>query len=176
MPFDLEQFKKAQMTGAMDDHFTPPPADVYKAKILDFSGSESQGKKDPTKTYTFMEITWELEDPTGKVKAATGLDSTRATQKLSLDMSPSGQILNGTGKNIGLGALRTALGQNDPKKPWGPSMLIGAKATIKVEIEKFTRRDGGDGQKAIVTSVAPYNAPVGGGAAASAMPSRPSAH
>ena len=51
--------------------------------------------------------------------------------------------------------------------------VSSAKATIKVELEKFQRKDGGDGQKAKVTSVAPYTP--GAVAGASAMPSRPGA-
>jgi hypothetical protein len=39
----------------------------------------------------------------------------------------------GTGKNIQLGRVRAALGQNDENKPWKFSMLVGAAAKIKVE-------------------------------------------
>jgi hypothetical protein len=175
--FDLDVFKNAAIQGAMEDHFTPPPADVYGARIVDFNVTQSPGKKDATKTYTFLKIVWGLEDPTGKVKEATGQDEARAGQDIGLDLTPDGKLAIGKGKNIGLGALRTALGQNAEGKPWAPSMLVNAKAKVKVELEKFTRRDGGDGQKAIVTSVTSYNSPASGAGAArpSAMPSRPAA-
>ena len=177
MPFDIEKFKQAQVTAAFDDHFTPAPAGEYGARIASWDVTQSQGKKDPSKTYTFLKVEWGLEDPTGSIEAVTGQDESRAYQDISLDMTDDGKnLLAGTGKNIGLGALRTALGQNDPKKAWAPSMLDGAKARVKVEQEKFQRRDGGDGLKAVVASVTAYAAASGAGRAApSAMPSRPGA-
>jgi hypothetical protein len=175
--FNLDAFKNATFSGAMETHFTPPPADLYKGSILEIDLSQNQGKKDPSKMVSVLKLTWELEDPTGKVKEITGQDSSRAYQDVFLDLGPDGKLLGGKGRNIGLGALREAIGQNADGKPWAPSMLVGAKATIKVEIEKFQRKDGGDGQKATVASVSAYNLPgpaAGvGGQKASAMPSRP---
>jgi hypothetical protein len=175
MPFNLEAFKAASVTAAFDTTFTPTPPGVYKAEIVDFNVTPQQGSREDNKdtTYYFMEVKWKLEDPQGAIKKVTGLDVNNATQKFSLDLTPEGKIDGAKGKNTKLGALREALKQNDATKPWAPQMLVGAKATVGTFIDKFNNKTGGDVQRAMVSSVAPYNAPNGAASTASAMPSRP---
>lgn len=61
-------------------------------------------------------------------------------QTLWLDTTESGGLDFGKGKNVGLGRLREALGQNAPGKPWAPGMLVGGVAKVKVS-HSIDKRD-----------------------------------
>lgn len=175
--FDIEQFKNTKLSGAFATEFTPPPADTYKAEISNLNAYQTEGKQAHNQgvKYTTLEVIYTLEDPQGKLKAL-GLEKATAKQKLRLDLVDPNDIKKGlqqgTNKNLDMGRLQKALGLSDVKD-WTPGMLLGKKATVKTIIEKNTN-DKGDWQQAIVTEVAPYNAPVGQSAsAAQGMPSRP---
>jgi hypothetical protein len=81
-----------------------------------------------------MEISWEVTDD--KIKKLTGIDHPIAKQSIWLDLTSEGQLDKGPGKNVALGALREAVGQNKPGKAWAPSHLNNAVATILVKGEK----------------------------------------
>lgn len=53
-------------------------------------------------------------------------------QTIWLDISGSGGLDTSKGKNVGLGKLRDALGQNREGQPWSPGMLVGQVALIRV--------------------------------------------
>ena len=53
-------------------------------------------------------------------------------QTIWLDLTESGSLDFGKGRNVGLGRLRDALGQNETGKPWQPGMMVGGVAKIKV--------------------------------------------
>jgi hypothetical protein len=55
------------------------------------------------------------------------------SQSLMLDMTESGALAVGTNKNVNLGRLREALGQNVSGRPWSPNMLQGQVARISVK-------------------------------------------
>ena len=78
-----------------------------------------------------MNVTWEIDDPA----LAERLERDRLTSRQSvfLDMGPDKKLETGKNKNIGLGRLREAVGQNTPGQPWAPSMLEGAAGRITVE-------------------------------------------
>lgn len=59
------------------------------------------------------------------IKAALGRDKVTARMSIWLDVNDSGQIDAGKGKNVGLGQLRAALGQND-EAGWTFARLPGA--------------------------------------------------
>lgn len=132
MSFDADTFLQSQITDALDTKRIPVPVGEYTASIKSVGGREGKSKKGDT--FTMMSIVWEVDDPTGEVAKATGRDkSITTTQDIFLDLNPSGGIATGTGKNIGLGRLREAVGQNTKGEPWSPTMLIGAVAKIKVD-------------------------------------------
>lgn len=53
-------------------------------------------------------------------------------QSLMLDLTPAGGLDFGKGKNVGLGRLREAVGQNQPGKPWSMKMLEGQQLIVAV--------------------------------------------
>jgi len=58
------------------------------------------------------------------VKQKLGRDKVTVRLRLNLDLDATGRLEVGANKNIGLGQLRDALGQNKPG--WSPQMLLGA--------------------------------------------------
>lgn len=58
------------------------------------------------------------------VKQRLGREKVTVRLRLNLDLNPSGQLEVGPNKNVGLGQLRDALGQNKPG--WSPAQLLGA--------------------------------------------------
>lgn len=77
-----------------------------------------------------MDVTWGIDDP--QVKAVTGLDESTVRQSIWLDITESGGLDVAKGKNVGLGRLREAVGQNTAGRPWAPSNLVGQPARVKV--------------------------------------------
>jgi hypothetical protein len=107
------------------------PAGEYTAVIEDLELDQFQGKKDPSKLYTKLAVKWSIDD--AAVKERLGRDKVTVSQQLFLDIGPNG-LDNGRGKNVSLGRLREAVGQNGPGA-WTPAMLKGTVARVKVEHE-----------------------------------------
>lgn len=59
-----------------------------------------------------------------KVKAKLGRDKVTARMRINLDFDGDGKLTNGPNRNVALGQLRDALGQNKPG--WTPAQLLGA--------------------------------------------------
>jgi hypothetical protein len=127
--FNPETFLNTVEVGANSTSFEPIPDGEYLAHIP-FDDSSLKPRV-TNKGQLVLDITWELLDEALKAK----LDRTKVTvrQSLFIDQTPQGTIDRSKGKNVQLGRLREALGQNDPLKPWQPSDLRGAgPAKIKV--------------------------------------------
>lgn len=59
-----------------------------------------------------------------RVKQAVGRDQVKVRMRINLDLNAAGGLDTGKNKNVALGALRDALGQNTPG--WTPQKLLGA--------------------------------------------------
>ena len=77
-----------------------------------------------------LDVTWAVDDET--TRQETGMAEPTVRQTIWLDLNESGSLDFGKGRNVGLGRLRDALGQNVSGKPWAPGMLVGGVAKIKV--------------------------------------------
>ena len=86
-----------------------------------------------------LDVTWAVDDET--TRQETGMAEPTVRQTIWLDLNESGSLDFGKGRNVGLGRLRDALGQNVSGKPWAPGMLIGGVANIKVA-HSIDKRDG----------------------------------
>lgn len=133
MQFDADVFMQTAVTGASSTRVEQPDPGEYTAQVDKLDFDSFQGKKDPTKTYNKLSVTWEITDES--VKATLGRDKVTVRQDMFLDLTESGSLDMGKGKNVSLGRLREAVGQNDPSRPWSPTMLQGAMARVKVEHE-----------------------------------------
>ena len=124
-----ETFLNATTTEATSTEYAAIPENEYNAVVHKI---DLRTPKDSV----ILEIHWALdapgvEDAEGKV----------ARMSIFLDTTADGQLAVGKGKNVKLGRVRTALGQNEAGTPWAPSMMMGAVARIKV-----TNSAGKDGQ------------------------------
>lgn len=68
-----------------------------------------------------------------EVRQETGMNEPTIKYTVWLDITESGGLDFGKGKNVALGRLREACEQNVPGKPWSPASLIGSvvRGTIK---------------------------------------------
>ena len=66
------------------------------------------------------------------VRDLLGLDEPTCRQTVWLDIGEQGQLEFGVNKNVALGKLREAFGQNDGK-PWSPLMMMGQPAIVNVK-------------------------------------------
>lgn len=121
--FDPDMFMNTQTTDANDTQFAPVPIGHYQGAITKVEPRTAGDKP-------VLEVTWAISDQAAR--DATGLENPTVRQTIWLDVTPQGGLDNGRGKNVGLGKLRSALGQNTPGQPWSPGMLIGQAAGLEV--------------------------------------------
>lgn len=122
--FDPNVFLNQELSGSNETKFTPIPEGDEKAWIDDL-GMDSYD--DPVRgNVPILIITYALTDDTGKLKELLQMDKPTVQDRLFLDLNPDGTIAFGPNKNVKLGRVREAVGQNDPKKKWQFNMLRGA--------------------------------------------------
>ncbi len=79
-----------------------------------------------------------LED---QLKADLGMEKIVVRQSIFLDLDGAGKLDVSEYKNVRLGRLRDAVGQNVPGEPWGYRMLEGAGPLLIAVIEKPDKND-----------------------------------
>lgn len=160
MPFDASSFMQTQMDEPLETEFKLVPVGEYSMTIGDFDHSAfeeikftyKQGeRKGEEGTMTKVTLPFIVQDD--KVKAELNRDRVVIPKQLILDISDTGGLDTGTNKNIELGRIRAAAGQNEAG-PWSISNLRGAGPFMgKVEHVEFERRDGTKGKRAEVVRV-----------------------
>jgi len=141
MALNTEEFLQTTTDSALDDHLEPcPPGEwlalVGKPAIYDFvySKGDHQGE-----TGYRMSIKYQIQDQA--VFDICDRDKVSVTQSILLDLTEDATGLDmGKGKNIGLGQLRAALGQNKPGEAWSPAMLEGQPVKVKVKAGVYEDR------------------------------------
>lgn len=121
--FDPDLFMNTTTTDANDTTFVPVPAGVYPASI-DSVTPRTAGDK------PVLEVKWIIDS--NEAREATGMEKPSVRQTIWLDVTAQGGLDMGKGKNVGLGKLREALGQNKPGQAWAPGMLVGQVAQVQV--------------------------------------------
>jgi len=132
--FDEDAFMSSTSEGEMATDFTPVPVGEFSAvvkKVATRSGSNEKGD------WAVLDVTWAIDN--AEVSEVTGMENPSVRQSIFLDISESGGLDLGKGKNIGLGRLREALGQNTGAA-WSPSMLEGQVATVMVDHRLYEGR------------------------------------
>jgi|SRR6516162_1131119 len=134
--FDPTKFLESTTTDAGSTARNPVPAGEYKATIDDLELRTANTKNGERQ---ILRVIWEIHDE--GAKEATGLDKVTVRQDIWLDLTPAGNDLDySKGKNIGLGRLREAVGQNNAGEAWNPGMLKGAGPALLVVIERPDER------------------------------------
>ena len=132
--FDPNLFLDASTTEAATKRPELPVQD-YPATVEDITFRVSQGKKDPSKTYTFMDIKFKIEVPSHLVSkgipevvvitGGVGVDTVGS----ALDWSP--------GKNRQLARYREALDMNKPGVAFSPRAMIGRQIKVRIKHELY---------------------------------------
>jgi len=119
--FDPDTFMNMTTEEADETSFRPIPEGEYQAVITKIEGRTPKGM-------SILDISWAIDDEA--VRAETGMDNPLIRQSIFLDINKEGGLERGPNKNVQLGRLRAALGQNNPGQPWSPGMLEGQVAKI----------------------------------------------
>lgn len=129
MTFDPETFLNATYDEALDTKVVPCPVGEYLglAEKVDIKPWSS---KDGSSSGLKLAIIWDIQDE--NVKQLLGRDTVRVPQDQMLDLTETGALDFGKGKNVGLGRIREALGLNTPGEPFAFSMIQGRMAKVKV--------------------------------------------
>jgi hypothetical protein len=121
---------QSQFTDANETEFKAVPEGEYQAVVKKVECNAWQAK-DGSRSGLKLDLTWTIDDES--VRQATGMAEPSVSQSLMLDMTESGALAVGTNKNVNLGRLREALGQNVSGRPWSPNMLQGQVARVAVK-------------------------------------------
>jgi hypothetical protein len=139
-PFDPDTFMEQSVDGPMDTQVKQVPEGEYRAIIDDFDvekafrtfTSNKNGKD-----YTVFSPPFVIQDDA--VAADLGRDKVSVFHKgMFIDFNDAGGIDTSSGKNVDLGKLRDAVGQN--KGPWKFTMLKGA-GPVMVKVAHDTDKD-----------------------------------
>lgn len=133
--FDEQSFLTSTISESFDTKRIPIPAGDYIAVIKEIKPRINvQGKKDPSKFYSFLDYELEIQlTADAQAQMATDQSSIKRSYSVSIEFDESGtRLASGKGKNVPLGKFREALGQNDSGKPWSPRDPIGKMITAKV--------------------------------------------
>jgi len=129
MTFDPATFLNTTFTEANDTKVIPVPAGEYLA-ISEKVEIKPWSSKDGSNSGIKLEIVWDIQDE--NVKALIGRDVVKVTQQQMLDLTDTGALDLGKGKNVGLGRIREALGLNTPGEPFAFGMIQGRMAKVAV--------------------------------------------
>lgn len=128
--FNPDTFLDQQFTEANDTQVIPVPVGEYTAVIKDVKARQWQSKKDPSIAGLTLDVVWELDSQ--EVRELLGRDTVTVKQGIMLDLTDSGGLDFGKGRNVGLGRLREALGLNVPGQAFSFAQLPGRVAKISV--------------------------------------------
>lgn len=143
--FDAETFLSTQTTEKLSSHYTPIPEGEYQAMI------DNVAVRQPKEGMVVLDITYAILDD--NIKSELGLEKPTVRQSIFLDMAPSGGLALGPNRNVKLGKVREAAGQNTGK-PWAPAMLTGAGPML-VKVKHRVDQDDPDTIYTDVARVAP---------------------
>jgi len=127
--FDPDAFMNTQFSEANETKFVTVPEGEYSA-VIDKVEAKPWQSRDGSKSGLRLDVNWKIDDPAAS--EATGIANPTVKQGIMLDLTDSGGLATGPGRNINLGRLRDAVNQNKPGSPWNPNMLVGQPARVKV--------------------------------------------
>jgi hypothetical protein len=160
--FDPELFMQQNVDQPLETEYKLCPVGEYEAMIGDFTSDafetfEFEYKKGARAgqqgSMTKFNCPFIISD--AKVQKELGRDSTTVTQQIILDIGTDGGLDFGPNKNVALGRIRNAVGQN-AAGPWQIAKLRGCgPVMVKITHVKFKRKDGTEGERAEIDRVAP---------------------
>lgn len=130
---NAEEFMQQTSEEALDTIVIPCPPGEWNAQISKLEAKEFEYKSGDRigEKGLRLALSWSIMDD--EPKQHCGRDIVTVNQSILLDLTPEGGLDMGKGKNIQLGRLREAVGQNVAGQPWGPVMLDGQVAKLVIE-------------------------------------------
>lgn len=116
--FNPDTFLSTTTTDSNATRYEPIPEGEYKAMIEKVDGRDAKGARILDITYLILEQE--------QLAERLGLRNLVVRQSIFLDVNDDGLLDSGPNKNVKLGKLRDAVGQNKKGQPWSPLMLAGA--------------------------------------------------
>lgn len=132
--FDPEAFLRGTVQGASSTQAKACPIGEYNA-IIDDVKARPWASQEKGTSGTALDILWSIDSDV--VRNELGRDKVIVPQGIMLDLTPSGGLDMGEGKNWRLGRLRDAVGLNDPSQDFNFLMLKGRAGKVKVEHEVY---------------------------------------
>ncbi len=129
--FSPDQFLDMPIEGSNDTKIVPVPVGEYTAVAEDVKVRQWQAKDDPSKSGLALDIVWSIDD--AGLRELFGREKITCKQGIMLDLTDSGSIDMGKGRNIGLGRLREALSLNEPGQPFSFTMILGRLAKVSIK-------------------------------------------
>ena len=127
--FDPETFMQTQFEGQMSTKLILIPAQDWPGLITKVLPKKSLIDGEDR---AILDVQWCIEDPKCTEVTKQAKNFVNQAHFLDIMFVDNQPVLDfGEGKNISLGALREALGQNTNKK-WSPMMLMGQAGTIRI--------------------------------------------
>lgn len=141
MTLNTEEFLQTTTSESLDDKLEPCPEGEWLAVANSPEVADFVYKRGPREGETGyrMVIKWDIQDE--EAKQAVDRENLSVVQSILLDLNDTGDgLAMGKGKNIGLGQIRTALGQNEAGSEWSPAMIAGQPAKVKVKAGMYQDR------------------------------------
>jgi hypothetical protein len=110
--FNPESFMNSTVSEANSTQYEQVPEGEFSAAIDTVTPRTTGTGK------ALLSVKWKVDDE--GVRTTTGMAEPSVFQTVWLDVTESGGLDFSRGKNVQLGKLRDALGQNAPGKPWSP--------------------------------------------------------
>lgn len=148
-PFDADAFMGQTVDAELDTVIAIPPEGDYRAMIgtidseKSFRTFEAKEGKNAGREFTIFQPTFVLQDDPrlAEVRAARGDNDVSVTHKgMFLDLTDAGQLDTSKGRNVDLGRLRDAVGQNQTPG-WTFKMLEGAGPVMVHVIHEKDKND-----------------------------------
>lgn len=127
--FDPQSFLSATTSEQGSTTAQPIPIGEHLS-VIENVEARQWTSKDGSKSGLALDITHSIDSP--EVKAILGRDKVTVRQGVMVDITPSGGLDMGKGKNVSLNRVREALGQNEAGKPWSPQMMIGKVCKVVI--------------------------------------------
>jgi len=114
--FDADSFLQATVEGQLSTSRPSIPELQDAQLVVKDLGIKVSGD------FTILDVVFICDEESAR--EATGMAEPQIKHGVFLDLDSSGALDMGEGKNVDLGRLRAALGQNDGG-PWAPAQMIG---------------------------------------------------
>lgn len=160
--FDADAFMQQTIDAPLATEFLLCPTGTYKAMIDDFTSEALEAVDFEYKKgdragqpgqFTKFKCPFVIDDAAAQAKL--GKDKVVVSKEMILDRDDIGQLDFGVNRNVDLGRIRNAVGQNNPG-PWAIGQLRGAGPLyVKVIHETIKRKDGTKFLRAAIGEVSP---------------------